>query len=1035
MDQPEVGIELTAYLADQDGTVSGETWKWENSSDGQTNWATISGATSSSYTPVAADVDKYLRVSVTYTDPQGPGKTADAVTADTVLAVPNSAPQFSDATVTRSVAENTIWGTDIGAPITATDTTGDTLTYSLDSDDGDSFSIVRSSGQLRTKDDLDYERKANYSVTVTVTDSSSAVAEVPVTISVTNVEEAGTVTLSSVQPQIGTALTATLTDPDVVSGAPTWRWTIASSATGSFNNVGTGGTSASYTPLAGDVGKYLKVTASYADGEGSGKSAQYAPASPVRVRPANNAEPSFPANENGARSVAENTAAGRNIGAPVDATDPNANDTLTYSKSGADAAFFNIVSTSGQLRTKDPLNYENKSSYSFTVIATDPSGLTDTIAVTVNVTDVNEPPGKPAVPTVGPASTSGHTTLSVSWNAPSNRGSAITAYNVGYRKNGTANWLDNNVLVSGTGATISSVTADSNYQARVRAKSQEGTGTWSDPGNGRTAVTPVNLQATLTVNYQSASYSVTEGGSRSITVTLSQPADRALLVPITVANGTAEYGDYQVTGLTNNALSIAPGESNRRFTFRALHEADRSNETVNLGFGNLPNKVTAGARNTATVSIIDDDRIVRTGNDDDDDSDDDDADDKREPDPLSNIVDSSTSGNRAPVFVEGVSTKRSVPEHAKRAVYIGSPVVATDPDGDVLTYSLGDVFDGESFVVDSAWGQLMTNSPLDFETKSSYTVVVGVTDGRGAGDTMVVTINLTDMQEVPIDNPQTQAVGKVNPDAEVTIETPDGVASVTFSAGSRQSSYQVRVDSASSNCGSDIPEGALRASLSVEYFDNWGSQEHDVVLDQPATITLRLNATELGGVNQVLAAHRRGGFNVFARGDAGDEWSNVEFTLEANDQDTITLTVGGLHRLLCFAATTGAAAFGPVVQSAVETPAPTPRPTALPTPGPTPTPTPTAVPVETRLPAATPTIVPDVSEEPERNPPVINLIEEVSAASEPEAPDAPATPIREESVKTPIWPILMMIAGVTMMATGGGLYLVARRRRKAEGSP
>ena len=1034
LDQPEVGIELTALLADLDGTVSGETWKWEGSSDGQTNWVTIGGAAAANYTPAAADVGKYLRVTVSYTDPQGPGKTADAVSSDVVLAAPNSAPQFSDATATRSVDENTTWGTNIGAPITATDTTGDTLTYSLDSDDGDSFSIIRTSGQLRTKDDLDYERKASYSVLVTVTDLSSAVAEVPVTITVTNVEEAGEVTLSSVQPQVGTALTATLTDPDVVSGSPTWRWTIAGSATGTFNNI-SGGTSATYTPLAGDVGKYLKVTASYADGEGSGKSAQYAPASPVRVRPASNAAPSFPANENGARSVAENTAAGRNIGAPVDATDPNANDTLTYSKSGADAAFFNIVSTSGQLRTKDPLNYETKNSYSFTVTAADPSGLTAAKSVTVTVTDVNEPPGKPAVPTVRPASTNGHTALSVSWNAPSNRGSAITAYNVEYRKNGTVNWLDNNVWVSGTGATISGVTPDSNYQARVRAKSQEGTGTWSDPGNGRTAATPVNLQATLTANYQSASYSVTEGGSRSITVTLSQPADRVLLVPITVANGTAEDGDYQVTGLTNNALSIAPGDSNRSFTFRALHEADRSNETVNLGFGNLPNKVTAGARNTATMSITDDDLIVRTSNDDDDDSDDDDADDKREPDPLRNIVDSSTSGNRAPVFVEGVSTKRSVPEHAKRAVYIGSPVVATDPDGDVLTYSLGDVFDGESFVVDSAWGQLMTNSPLDFETKSSYTVVVGVTDGRGAGDTMVVTINLTDMQEVPIDNPQTQAVGKVNPDAEVTIETPDGVAAVTFPIGSRESSYQVRVDSASSTCGSDIPQGVLRASLSVEYFDNWGSQEHDVVLDQPATITFRLDATELGGVNQVLAAHRRGGFNVFARGDAGDEWSNVEFTLEANDQGTITLTVGGLHRLLCFAATTEAATFGPVVQSAVATPAPTPRPTAQPTPEPTPTPTPTAVPVETRLPAATPTIVPDVSEEPEPNPPVINLIEEVSAASGPEAPDAPATPIPEESEETPIWPILMMIAGVTMMATGGGLYLVARRRRKADGRP
>ena len=1035
-DQSQVDTELRALLADFDGTVSGETWKWESSSDGQTNWATISGAASSTYTPVVADVDKYLRVSVTYADPQGPGKTADAVTADTVLAEPNSAPQFSDATVSRSVDENTLWGTDIGAPITATDTTGDTLTYSLDSDDGDSFSIIRTSGQLRTKDDLDYERESSYSVTVTVIDSSSAVAEVPVTITVTNVEEEGTVTLSSVQPQVDTALTATLTDPDVVSGAPTWRWKIASSATGTFNNI-SGGTSATYTPLAGDVGKYLKVTASYTDGEGSGKSAQLAPSNPVRVAPGSNAAPVFPSNENGARSVAENTRAGRNIGAPVDATDPNANDTLTYSKSGTEAAFFNIVSTSGQLRTKDPLNHETKPSYSFTVTATDPSGLTAAKTVTVSVTDVNEPPGKPGIPTVGPASTNGHTALRVSWNAPSNRGSVITGYAVQYRKKGAANWLNNNVVVSGTGATISGVTPDSDYQARVQARSWEGTGTWSEPGNGRTEETPFNLQATLAVNYQSASYRVTEGGSRSITVTLSEPADRAILVPITVANGTAEYGDYQVTGLNNNALSISPGDSNRSFTFRALHETDRNNETVNLGFGDLPNKVNAGARDTATVSITDDDVLVRAINDDDDydddDYDDDDQEEKSEIDPLSNIVDSDTSGNRAPVFVEGVSTRRTVPEHAERAAYIGSPVIAIDPDGDVLTYSLGDVFDGQTFIVDSAWGQLMTKLPLDFETKSSYTVVVGVTDGRGAGDTMVVTINLTDMQEVPIDNPQTQAVGKVNPDAVVTIETPDGVAAVRFPIGSRESSYQVRVDSASSNCGSDIPEGALRASLSVEYFDNWGRQEHDVVLDQPATIMLKLNAAELGGVNQVLAAHRRGGFNVFARSDAAGDWSNVEFTLEANDQGTITLTVGGLYRLHCFAAATDAAAFGSVLRPAAETPTPTPtpQPTAQPTPEPTPTPTPVA----TQLPTATLTIVPGVTETPEPKPPVISLVEEVSAAAEPEAPDDPAPPLPEESVDTPIWPILMMIAGVTMMATGGGLYLVARRRRKAKGRP
>ena len=152
------------------------------------------------------------------------------------------------------------------------------------------------------------------------------------------------------------------------------------------------------------------------------------------------------------------------------------------------------------MRTRDPLNYETKSSYSLTVTATDSSGSTATKAVTVSVTDVNEPPAKPAIPTVGPASTNGHTSLSVSWNAPSNRGPVITDYDVEYRKNGTGSWLDSNVSVSGTSATISGVTPDSAYQVRVMAENPEGSGPWSDPGNGRTAVDPVNLQVELPPN-------------------------------------------------------------------------------------------------------------------------------------------------------------------------------------------------------------------------------------------------------------------------------------------------------------------------------------------------------------------------------------------------------------------------------------------------------------------------------------------------------------------------------------------------------
>ena len=100
----------------------------------------------------------------------------------------------------------------------------DTLTYTLGGADADSFGIVAASGQLRTKDPLDYESRSSYQVTVTAADPSNASDSIAVTITVTNEDEAGAVELSTVQPQVGTALTATLTDPDGVPSSVTWQW-------------------------------------------------------------------------------------------------------------------------------------------------------------------------------------------------------------------------------------------------------------------------------------------------------------------------------------------------------------------------------------------------------------------------------------------------------------------------------------------------------------------------------------------------------------------------------------------------------------------------------------------------------------------------------------------------------------------------------------------------------------------------------------------------------------------------------------------
>ena len=393
--QPQAGTQLTATLDDPDGNVTGVTWLWERSDDNAA-WTVIGGATAASYTPVVGDVSNYLRVMAAYTDGEGSGKTAQAAAAQAVRAAPgtntlrgtNRAPVFTEGNrATRSTPEQVEAGTNLGDPVAAGDIDQDGLMYFLDGTDAASFSVVATTGQLRTKAPLDYETKFSYTLTVTATDPSTDSDTITVTITVTNVEEAGTVTLSSVQPQVDTPVTAALADPDGNVSGVTWRWERSADNT-AWTVIG-GATAASYTPVVGDVSNYLRVTASYTDGEGSGKTAQTVSNNAVRAVPATNSAPAFPASETGARSVAEDAEAGEAIGAPVAATDGD-NDPLTYSLGGDDAAAFAIVASSGQLQTKDPLDYETKSSYSVTVTATDPSSASDTTTVTVTVTNVEE---------------------------------------------------------------------------------------------------------------------------------------------------------------------------------------------------------------------------------------------------------------------------------------------------------------------------------------------------------------------------------------------------------------------------------------------------------------------------------------------------------------------------------------------------------------------------------------------------------------------------------------------------------------------
>ena len=117
-------------------------------------------------------------------------------------------------------------------------------------------------------------------------------------------------------------------------------------------------------PEPADVGMYLRATVSYSDKFGSDKTASAVSARRVEARTLSNAAPSFAGQDDDEdspnfhvdRSVAENTAAGRNVGGPVSATDDD-DDVLFYElldtpdlEDAAGDARFTIDSASGQIR-------------------------------------------------------------------------------------------------------------------------------------------------------------------------------------------------------------------------------------------------------------------------------------------------------------------------------------------------------------------------------------------------------------------------------------------------------------------------------------------------------------------------------------------------------------------------------------------------------------------------------------------------------------------------------------------------------------
>ena len=182
--------------------------------------------------------------------------------------------------VEENAAENTVVGV-----AAAGDADGDSMTYSVSGTDAAKFNNVfnfnTSSGEITVKSGatLDYESSdKSYSITVSVTDGEDATgatespattdATTSVSIEVINIDEPGTVTLSTTAPRVGGELTASLSDPDDDVRIYTVQWSKSPTADGLFLDIPLNPrhmADPTYTPTAADQSNYLKVTMLYVE--------------------------------------------------------------------------------------------------------------------------------------------------------------------------------------------------------------------------------------------------------------------------------------------------------------------------------------------------------------------------------------------------------------------------------------------------------------------------------------------------------------------------------------------------------------------------------------------------------------------------------------------------------------------------------------------------------------------------------------------------------------------------------------------------